>query len=54
MKKMFVKWEQTATGVRGIRLSKGDIVIGLIVIKRATTLFVVTDKGYGKRSDVND
>lgn len=45
---------RTATGVRGISLRKGDIVIGAIVIKRSTTLLAVTDKGFGKRSDIAD
>ncbi|MCB0729961.1 MAG: DNA gyrase subunit A [Ignavibacteriae bacterium] len=45
---------RTATGVRGVRLGKGDIVIGLIVVRSATTLLVVTDKGYGKRSNIDD
>ena len=43
-----------ATGVRGINLSKGDIVVGLLVIKRNDNILVVTEKGYGKRSDIND
>ncbi|HEX2866433.1 MAG TPA: DNA gyrase subunit A [Ignavibacteriales bacterium] len=45
---------RTATGVRGINLGKGDLVVGLIVISRASTVLVVTDKGYGKRSDLED
>ena len=46
---------RTATGVRGVRLGKGDIVVGLLVIKRqGTSVLVVTEKGYGKRSDIND
>lgn len=46
---------RTATGVRGVRLGKGDKVVGLLVIRRAgTSVLVVTDKGYGKRSDIND
>jgi DNA gyrase subunit A len=46
---------RTATGVRGVRLSKGDKVVGLLVIRRpGTSVLVVTDKGYGKRSDIND
>ncbi|MGE5683040.1 MAG: DNA gyrase subunit A [Bacillota bacterium] len=45
---------RTATGVRGINLAKGDVVVGLVVISRASTIFAVTDKGYGKRSDVED
>jgi DNA gyrase subunit A len=45
---------RTATGVRGIRLNKGDVVIGGIVIRVSSTLLVVTDKGYGKRSSISD
>ncbi len=45
---------RTATGVRGIKLSKGDVVIGMIVIRNATTLMVVTEKGFGKRSEIED
>ncbi len=45
---------RTATGVRGIRLDKNDIVIGAIVVRREATLLVVTDKGFGKRSSLSD
>ncbi len=46
---------RTATGVRGVRLGKGDHVVGLLVIRNdQTTVLVVTEKGYGKRSDIND
>ncbi len=46
---------RTATGVRGIKLGKGDQVVGLLVIRNdQTTVLVVTDKGFGKRSDIND
>ncbi|MCF8242625.1 MAG: DNA gyrase subunit A [Melioribacteraceae bacterium] len=45
---------RTATGVRGINLGKDDIVIGGIVIRRSSTLLVVTEKGFGKRSALND
>lgn len=45
---------RTATGVRGVRLSNDDIVVGLVVMKRHATILVVTEKGYGKRSDIND
>ncbi|GBD87193.1 DNA gyrase subunit A [bacterium BMS3Abin03] len=45
---------RTATGVRGVRLGKGDVVVGLLVIKRqGTSVLVVTERGYGKRSDTN-
>ncbi|MBK9096755.1 MAG: DNA gyrase subunit A [bacterium] len=46
---------RTATGVRGVRLGKGDKAVGLLVIKRqGMSVLVVTEKGFGKRSDVND
>ena len=46
---------RTATGVRGVRLGKGDRVVGLLVIRNdQTTVLVVTEKGFGKRSDIND
>ncbi len=46
---------RTATGVRGVRLSKDDIVVGLLVIKhQGASILVVTEHGYGKRSDIKD
>ncbi|MEW6196025.1 MAG: DNA gyrase subunit A [Bacteroidota bacterium] len=45
---------RTATGVRGVRLGKNDVVIGMIVVRNATTLMVVTEKGFGKRSEIED
>jgi DNA gyrase subunit A len=46
---------RTATGVRGVRLGKDDLVVGLLVMKRQkVSVLVVTEKGYGKRSDIND
>jgi DNA gyrase subunit A len=46
---------RTATGVRGVRIGKGDRVVGLIVIRHPqTSVLVVTEKGFGKRSDIND
>ncbi|WP_337872816.1 DNA gyrase subunit A [Ignavibacterium sp.] len=46
---------RTTTGVRGIKLIKGDKVVGLLVIRHPqTSVLVVTEKGYGKRSDIND
>jgi DNA gyrase subunit A len=43
---------RSAHGVRGISLEKGDEVIGMVVIKRDTTLLSVTENGYGKRSEI--
>jgi DNA gyrase subunit A len=46
---------RTATGVRGVRLGKGDKVVGLLVIKRqGISVLVVTEKGFGKRSNISD
>lgn len=46
---------RTATGVRGVKLGKGDSVVGLLVIKRqGVSILVVTENGFGKRSDIND
>ena len=42
-------------GVRGFRLgSKDDRVMGMLVVKREGSVMVVTDKGYGKRSDLSE
>lgn len=45
---------RTSTGVRGIRLNPADEVVGFIVVKSVSTLLVITDKGYGKRSSIVD
>ncbi|MCH6573613.1 MAG: DNA gyrase subunit A [Bacteroidetes bacterium] len=46
---------RTATGVRGVRLSKEDIVVGMLVIKhQGASILVVTEHGYGKRSNIKD
>jgi len=45
---------RVATGVKGIELEKGDRVIGMVVIRRDATLLVVSEKGYGKRSELSD
>lgn len=48
---------RTATGVRGIRLDKGDDqVVGMIVVNDSVqeTVMVVSENGYGKRSEVED
>ncbi|MEM4245429.1 MAG: DNA gyrase C-terminal beta-propeller domain-containing protein, partial [Candidatus Nanoarchaeia archaeon] len=43
-----------AMGVRGIRLSKGDEVIGMEVALKSGTLLTVTENGYGKRTPILD
>lgn len=49
---------RTATGVRGITLDDDgqDEVIGMICIKDLETesVMVVSEQGYGKRSDIED
>ncbi|MBE9583643.1 DNA gyrase subunit A [Mucilaginibacter sp. JRF] len=47
---------RTATGVRGISLDNdNDEVIGMISIDNPeTTVLVVSEKGYGKRTDIDD
>jgi DNA gyrase subunit A len=43
------------TGVKGIELAeKDDMVIGMVVIKRDATLLVVTEKGMGKCSPIDE
>ena len=44
-----------ASGVRAIRLEKGDKVIGAVTLKRTkTTILVATENGFGKRSDLSE
>ena len=43
-----------ATGVRGILLSPGDMVIGAEKAEEGTTLLTVTENGYGKRTELQE
>ncbi len=45
---------RTAYGVRGIALADSDYLVGMVVVKRHSTLLVVTENGYGKRSPIDD
>ena len=46
---------RNATGVKGITLEEGDFVIGMVVVKHPDTqLLVVSEKGYGKRSKIDE
>ena len=47
---------RTSIGVRGVDLSDGDEVIGMIVVddKEKETVLVVSENGYGKRTAVED
>ncbi len=43
-----------AAGVRGIRLKDGDIVVGAALYRAGETLLTVTERGYGKRTTVEE
>jgi DNA gyrase subunit A len=45
---------RTAHGIRGIRISKGDEVVGMEVVVPHTSLLTVTENGYGKRSQASE
>ena len=45
---------RTAVGVRGIRLREGDYVIGAGSTSAGETLLSITEKGYGKRTAVEE
>ena len=47
---------RNAAGVRGITMAEGDEVIGMITARnpKEETVLVVSEKGYGKRSFLND
>jgi DNA gyrase subunit A len=45
---------RTAYGVRGIQLREGDEVVGLEVVKPGGTLLTVTQKGYAKRTVLDE
>jgi DNA gyrase subunit A len=45
---------RNATGVRGIRLSKGDYVVSLAVVDTSAMLLVASENGIGKRSQFDE
>jgi len=45
---------RSSRGVKGITLGKGDWLVGMVVVKRGATLLVVSENGYGKRSNISD
>jgi DNA gyrase subunit A len=48
---------RTAAGVRGMKLGKGDLIIGTGVIPKDTkdlSVFVMSSSGYGKKTDTNE
>ena len=45
---------RTAQGVRGISLRAGDEVVSMAVVKPGGTLLTVTERGYGKRTKLDE
>ena len=45
---------RTAIGVRGIKLAKGDKVVSLIVAESSDPILTATEKGYGKRTELDE
>ena len=52
---------RAASGVKGIRLKKGDEIIGMEIIKNQNAkikmqnyLLIVMDNGYGKKTDIKE
>ncbi|MGI9527451.1 MAG: DNA gyrase subunit A [Weeksellaceae bacterium] len=47
---------RTASGVRGINIDDSDEVVGMVVVSdmENDTILVVSEKGYGKRTNVDD
>jgi len=45
---------RATTGVKGIELDADDAVIGMVIVRREATLLVVSEKGYGKRSELSE
>jgi DNA gyrase subunit A len=43
---------RVSRGVRGIRLRTGDQVIGMDVVEEGSSIFVISDQGYGKRTKI--
>ena len=45
---------RSAAGVRGIRLRDGDYVVGSDIMRAGSDVFVISEKGYGKRTPVDE
>ncbi len=43
---------RVARGVRGIRLRAGDQVIGMDIVEANSSIFVISEKGYGKQTKI--
>ena len=45
---------RVARGVRGLRLAKGDRIVGMEVLSHGQTLFAATENGFGKRTSIDE
>jgi len=45
---------RNASGVRGIRLRDGDYVVGMEILEENQEVLVVTENGYGKRTNESE
>jgi DNA gyrase subunit A len=45
---------RATAGVKGVQLTGEDVVIGMVVVRREATLLVVSEKGFGKRSELSE
>jgi len=45
---------RTARGVIGIRFKEGDALTSMAVVEKGASLLVVTEKGFGKRTDLDE
>lgn len=45
---------RTAAGVKGMKLSKDDRIVGMVTVKREASLLCVTENGYGKRTRLSE
>ena len=44
---------RVARGVKGMRMPKGDRIVGMEVLNHGQTLFAATENGYGKRTSID-
>ena len=45
---------RTSRGVRGMKLISGDRLVSMEVLSHGQTLFTITEKGYGKRTSIDE
>ncbi len=45
---------RSASGVRGINLSDGSLLVGMEVVEKSQSVLVVTEKGYGKKTPIEE